>query len=662
MCDGGQSALSHLMQGGVDLMLLDLNMGDMSGLDLLAMIRRAGIDTAIIVVSGDVMIDSAISALRLGAADYVRKPYATEELLHRVDMVLQRRQLKHMNQKMAQQLHHSERMHRSLVAASPDLIFTLDKNNFFTFINDRVNDLIGYSPDELLGKSLLSIVAPVDVERVRYALEKVGSQRTIEFRIFHQEKEVEHRYFEVHFVPVELDFLRAQDGVALSSRLYGIARDVTDKKATQDRLAYLAYHDVLTGLPNRVLFRDRLGLAMVQSKRSGRKVATMFVDLDRFKYANDTFGHLKGDELLKQAAQRLQQVIRETDTLARVGGDEFTILLSDIHSKEEAAVVAAKLVAVVADPFTISGCDVFLTASIGIALYPDDGEDSETLLRRADIAMYHVKAQGKNDFGFFQPVMDETSSRRLGLESELRRALELKQFELHYQPQVEAKHQKIVGCEALIRWRHPSNGFMSAGSFLDVVEEIGMMSALTDWVIETACQTLRAWWQDGKMLSRISVNIPPVVLMESDFCERLTMILDRYDIVRQCFELEITENAFIADPQMIALKLTGLVEEGVRVAIDDFGTQYSSLSYLRYLPVTTLKIDQSFVREIEPGQVDSPIVRAVVAIASGLNLHLVAEGVETALQCEYLAGLGVHEMQGYLFGRPMSQQDFGDLL
>ncbi|WP_041702884.1 putative bifunctional diguanylate cyclase/phosphodiesterase [Pseudogulbenkiania sp. NH8B] len=655
-CHDGQSALEQLMAGGVDLMLLDLHLGDMNGLDLLGMIRRAGIDTEVLVVSGDTAFDSAVCALRSGASDYVCKPYAVEELMHRVELALQRRSLARANLAMALQLHTSERMHRSLVEASPDLIFTLDERFCFTFANERSHGLIGYSPQELLGQSLLDLVLPVDAERVRYVLEHRTGQRAIEFRIVSRGGEIAERHFEASLVPVALDLPQ------LSSRLYGVARDVTDKKHAEHRMAYLAYHDLLTGLPNRALFRDRLGLAIMQAKRKGRQVAVLFVDLDRFKLANDTFGHIKGDELLKQVGQRLQCVLRECDTLARLGGDEFTILLPDLSGKEDAALLAGKLVKEVAAPFSIDGDDVFLTVSIGIAVFPDDGDDIETLLRHADIAMYQVKAQGKNGFGFFLPVMDAAASQRLRMENEVRRALELEQFELYYQPQVEFDSRRIIGCEALIRWPHPTRGLVPPGAFLGVIEEIGLMKPLTYWVIERACQTLREWKLAGLELSRMSVNVPPELLVDDDFYDYLIATVDRYGIRRQSFEIEITENAFIADQQAMSLKLAGLAEEGIRVAIDDFGTQYSSLSYLRHLPVTTLKIDQSFVREIEAGKEDSPIVRAIVAIATGLNLNLVAEGVETEVQADYLGSLGAVEMQGYLFGKPMPASDFRRLL
>lgn len=661
-CDQGQLALGELMAGGIDLMLLDLHLGDITGLELLEMIRRAGMDTAVLVVSGDTAIDAAIGALRLGATDYVTKPYEPEELLHRVDMAFERRSLQRQTQQMEQQLQSSERIHRFLVDASPDLIFTLDEKFRFTFLNQRATNLIGCQAEALLGQPFLSIVVPGDVERVQYALERVGDHRALEFRIFFNGDAREERHFEASLVPVAGALSRMPGHDAASSRLYGVARDVTEKKAAEDRLAYLAYHDVLTGLPNRTLFRDRLSLSTVQARRNGSMVAVMLVDLDRFKIANDTFGHLKGDELLREVAQRLQGSLRETDTLSRLGGDEFTILLTGLQSKADAARVASKLVAEVAEPFTINRCDVFLTASIGIAIYPGDGEDGETLLRHADLAMYQVKSQGKNGFEFFTPEMDLVSGLRLSLEGEIRRALDQEQFELHFQPQIDFSTGEMIGCEALIRWRHPSRGLVPAGSFLSVIEEIGMMGPLTDWVLETACRALREWRQEGLIPPRMSINVPPAILAEPDFCERIVTKVDHYGIPHASFEIELTENAFIAEQDAVALKLARLSESGIRVAIDDFGTQYSSLSYLRSLPVTTLKIDQSFVREIVVGREDSPIVRAIVAIAQGLGLNLVAEGVETDLQAAYLDSLGVREMQGFLFGKAMPPDELKGLL
>ncbi len=662
-CDSGQAALTMLMAGGVDLILLDLHLGDIDGLDLLGMIRSAGIDTAVIVVSGDSLVESAIGALRLGASDYLRKPYEVEVLLHTVRRVLHRRYLERANREIARQLENSEFMHRFLVEASPDLIFTLDAEFRFTFLSDRAVNLIGYSPKDLQGGSVFSLVAPDDADKLRYTLERVDSgQRTVEIRILRNGELPEVRHFDVVLVPARFSPNQSAKKVEFSSYIYGIARDVTEKKLAEDRLAHLAYHDVLTGLPNRALFCDRLGLSMVQAKRSGTKVAVMFVDLDRFKLANDTFGHLKGDELLKKVAQRLQSGLREMDTLARLGGDEFTVLLTGLNAVEDAGVVAHKLVADMADPFLIDGSEVFLTASIGISIFPRDGDDIETLVRHADIAMYHVKTQGKNGFGYFLPDMGEISSRRFNLENEIRRAIDQDQFELYYQPQVDCESQRVIGCEALIRWHHPTRGVVAAGGFLPVVQEIGMMGSLTYWVIERACRDLTAWWAKGLDMPRMAVNISPVVLEDGDFGDRLTGILDRHGIPHSKFEIELTENVFIADQQTVSSRLASLARSGIRIAIDDFGTQYSSLSYLRNLPVDTIKIDQCFVREIEQGREDSTIIRAIVAIASGLGLHVVAEGVETTLQASFLKTVGAREMQGFLFGRPMGFNDFSSLL
>ena len=661
-CAGGRELVRLLMGAPFDLVLLDLHLPDVNGLDVLAMLRQANLDVAVVVVSGDTMIESAIKALRLGANDYVRKPYAPEMLLHTVEAALQRRDLEKSHRAMATQLKRSERIYHFLVDASPDLIFTLDERFNFSFVSERVAGLIGRSVHEIEGSSFLSIVFEDDLERTRYTLERVsGGPCMTELRFVTRDETV-FRHFDVSFIPVDFSPVDTYQGNGNHSRIYGVARDISEKKLNNDRLAYLAYHDVLTGLPNRALFCDRVGLAVIQAKRSGMKVATMFVDLDRFKLANDTFGHQKGDELLKEVARRLQGGLRETDTLARIGGDEFTVLLPGQRSREDAACVAQKLVADMAQAFMVSDNEVFLTASIGISIYPDDGDDIETLLRHADIAMYHVKTNGKNGFGFFSSTMGEASSRRLSIENEVRHGLEDGQFELHYQTQIDSVSQRVVGLEALSRWQHPTKGQVSAGVFVPVIEEIGLMPILTYWVLETACKDLRNWWDRGFDVQRMSVNVSPSVLEIDEFYGRLIGTLKKYAIPHENFEIEVTENVFIGDRQKVTDHLLRLSRDGIRIAIDDFGTQYSSLSYLRHLPINTLKIDQSFVREIEHIDDSSPIVRAIVAIAAGLGLNVVAEGVETEVQAEFLRRLGCREMQGYLYGRPLPVEQLERLL
>lgn len=651
-CASARHLIRLLMEAPCDLVLLDLYMPDMSGLDVLKMLRQARLDVAVIVVSGERMIDSAIGALRLGANDYVRKPYAPEMLLHTVANVLRRHDLERSHRQMAAQLERSERMHRFLVNASPDLIFTLDEQGAFSFVSERVGELAGCSADELAGQPFLTIVFGEDHERLRYLLERVArGECTTELRLVGRDSSA-YRYFEVKLIPVELSAPDGVQGLAGRCGVYVVARDINEKKLADDHLAFLAYHDVLTGLPNRALFRDRVGLAMIQAKRSGLKAAAMFIDLDRFKLANDTFGHQLGDELIKEAARRLQGVLRETDTLARVGGDEFTVLLPALRSADDAAHVAGKLVRDMARPYTVAGNEVFLTASVGIALWPDDGDDIETLLRHADQAMYHVKSTGKNNYGFYSRSLGLAADRRLAFENELRHGFEGGQFELHYQPQVDAQTLRVIGVEALARWRHPVRGLIAPGHFIPVVEEIGLMPALTDWVLETACRELRCWRDRGRDVGRMSINVSPVVLDNDDFAQKLVDTLDAHAIAHADFEIEVTENIFVGERQKVADSLCRISQFGIRIAIDDFGTQYSSLSYLRHLPVNTLKIDQSFVREIESVDDASPIVRAVIAIATGLKLNVVAEGVESEIQAEFLRRLGCREMQGYLYGRP----------
>lgn len=661
-CVCGRDLLREMTNGSYDLLLLDLHMPDIDGLHLLEALRQMGEGIPVIVISGDTMIESAVGALRLGACDYVRKPYIPEVLLHTIESTLHRRDLERRQRQLATNLKRSERMHRFLVDSSPDLIFTLDEQRKVVFANERVNRLLGTSPDELLGKPFQSLVFEDDIERACYNLERAEDHEcSAELRLLNANDEAV-RYFEVQFIPVNLSEDFSPPGKSLQSGIYVLARDISERRQANDRLAYLAYHDILTGLPNRELFRDRVGLSIIQARRSGLQLAIMFVDLDRFKLINDTYGHQKGDELLREVARRLQGGLREVDTLARIGGDEFTVLLPGLRSRDDVSCVARKLIDIMTRPFDIDGQAMFVSASVGIAFYPDDGTDIETLMRHADIALYHVKSRGKNDFVFFSGNMGEVSSRRLSIENEIRLAIEEKQFELFYQIQVDTKSQRKVGLEALIRWHHPLKGLVSAGGFIPVAEEIGLMPQITGWVLETACRDLRRWWDIGLGIERVSINVSPCVLETGEFLARLIETLKKYQIPHRNFEIEITENAFIGDRGTVADCLRKISAQGIRIAIDDFGTQYSSLSYLRHLPIDTLKIDQSFVREIETIDDVSPIMCAIVGIADGLGLNVVAEGVETEIQAQFLHRLGCHEMQGFLFGKPSSFATLGETL
>ncbi|HEY4375377.1 MAG TPA: EAL domain-containing protein [Burkholderiales bacterium] len=655
-------AAALVARPGVDLVLLDLRLAEESGIDVLKDMRRAGHTMPVVVLSGDVMVESAISALHAGAQDYLRKPCAPEMLLHRVEATLQRHSLEEAHQRMRRDLARSEALHRFLVANSPDIIFILDGDGSFNFVGGGIEAMLGYGAEELQGTGFFWLVAEEDVEKGRSAIRhlRAGQSCALELRLKHRSPEQGYRHFELTLASLtgaspewQLARLPGQYGI------YGVARDITEKKVAYDRLAFQALHDALTGLPNRTLFVDRLELAITQAKRSRQPFAVIFVDLDRFKLINDTYGHMKGDVILIQVADRLKADLRESDTLARLGGDEFIVLLPNIRSPEDAGLVANKIVEDMVRPFPLEGREMLLSSSLGISMFPQDGEDSETLMRHADLAMYDVKSKGKNGFAFFTPAMnDDGSSRRLTVANDLRRALEGGQFDLYYQPQVDSRELRVTGLEALIRWNHPTRGLLTAGEFISIAEELGMMSNLTRWVLERACRDLKSWLDRGIKLERMGINFSPRMIEKPDFISDLMHTLNEYKIPPACIEVEITENMPFQNMESTTQVLNGISELGVRIAIDDFGAQYSSLNYLRSLPIDTLKIDRAFVMEIREQNDDSPIIKAIVAIATGLGMNVVAEGVETAVQADFLKSLGCSQMQGFLYGRP---QPFAEL-
>jgi diguanylate cyclase (GGDEF)-like protein len=443
---------------------------------------------------------------------------------------------------------------------------------------------------------------------------------------------------------------------------YGVARDITDRKRADERLAYQAFHDILTDLPNRALFKDRLGLALLQSKRNDNQLAVMFIDLDRFKVVNDSFGHAVGDGLLQQVALRLKGCLRRCDTLSRIGGDEFTAVLPELGDRRDAVMIAEKFVECLLQPFQLGGQAVHVSASIGIALYPQDGASADELVRSADKAMYHMKSAGKNGYRFFDPSLLDSSLQKIALEHDLHLALERGELEMYYQPQIDVATQRMVGAEALMRWNHPQRGFLGAAEFLPFAEESGLILPISDWMLEAICRDLLEWNALGGEQLRLSMNLSPQYLDRGDFFNKLSHALARYHLSPFQIEVEVTENICIRNPEKAIDQLDKLCQLGVIVAIDDFGTGYSSLSYLHRFPIHTIKIDRSFVTEIREPGMQFPVVLAIVAIAQGLGLNLVAEGVETELQAGYLEEAGCRVMQGYLYHQPMAQSNLVRLL
>jgi diguanylate cyclase (GGDEF)-like protein/PAS domain S-box-containing protein len=664
----GSEALAQLTRMQFDLVLLDLRLPDMSGHEIMDFMNGKGIDSDVIVMSGDVGIEAAIGALKRGAYDYLRKPYSREELLKTVENALAQRRLAVDNERIAQRLETSERMYRNLVDSSPDIIYTLNQEGQFTFVNDRAYQLLGFTREELLGKHYSVLIHDEDLERARYVFNERGGERRVDERA---SRNVELRLkckgngIERTFSNTLMTMPMNAIGVHMPDQsrqehcgIYGVARDITDRKRAEEVISYQAYHDILTDLPNRMLFKDRLGLAVIQAKRKLTELAVMFVDLDRFKLVNDTLGHVKGDELLQQAALRLKECLRKGDTLARQGGDEFTIVLPELRDRTDAKVIAEKFLESLQKPFDLDGHQVHISASIGIAVYPSDGESIDELLRHADIAMYQVKALGKNGHSFYHNSMLDMSHQKIALEQALRRALEQNELEMYYQPQIDVGTGRIIGAEGLMRWNHPQRGLLSAGEFLPFAEENGLMLPISDWMLGALCRDLLQWNAAGGEAIRLSLNLSPQYLDRGDFFEKMRGALTRYGISPAQIEVEITENICIRNPLYAIEQLNKLCQLGVSVAIDDFGTGYSSLSYLHRFPIHTIKIDQSFVKEIHDEQGHYPVILAIISIARGLGLHLVAEGVETEIQARYLQANGCTTMQGYLYHRPISLTTF----
>ncbi|TFW32539.1 putative bifunctional diguanylate cyclase/phosphodiesterase [Massilia horti] len=667
----GSEALAQLSKLRFDLVLLDLRLPDIGGHEIMDFINEKGIDAEVIVMSGEVGIDAAIGALKRGAYDYLRKPYSREELLQTVANALKQRRLAQANRRIATQLENSEKMYRYLVDSSPDIIYTLNHEGKFTFVNDRAYQLLGFTREELIGKHYSILVHEEDLERARYVFNErrvdERASRNVELRLKCHQGHNQDRTFSNTVMTISLNSIGMHVPDAEVKKLeffgtYGVARDITDRKRAEEVISYQAYHDILTDLPNRILFKDRLGLAVIQAKRKQSELAVMFIDLDRFKLVNDTLGHVKGDELLQQVAVRLKSCLRRGDTLARQGGDEFTIVLPELRDRDDARLIADKFLECLQAPFDLDGHSVHISASIGIAIYPGDGESIDELLRHADIAMYQVKAQGKNGHSFYHNSMLDVSHQKVVLEQALRRALEQGELEMYYQPQVDVITGRIVGAEGLMRWNHPQRGLLSAGEFLPFAEESGLMLPISDWMIGALCRDMLQWNMAGGQPIRLSLNLSPQYLDRGDFFEKMRGSLVRYGISPSQIEVEITENICIRNPQYAIEQLNKLCQLGVSVAIDDFGTGYSSLAYLHRFPIHTIKVDQSFVKEIHDEHGHYPVILAIISIARGLGLHLIAEGVETEVQARYLKANGCLTMQGYLYYRPISLTAFLDVL
>jgi diguanylate cyclase (GGDEF)-like protein/PAS domain S-box-containing protein len=440
--------------------------------------------------------------------------------------------------------------------------------------------------------------------------------------------------------------------ISLLQSASGAAAIAIEQRQLSDQLAHQAHHDALTGLPNRLLFQDRLRQAIVQARRSGTMVALLYVDLDRFKRINDTLGHATGDELLRQVAGRLRACLRASDSLARLSGDEFIVTLTGLRNPKHASLVADVILAQLRNPFVVDDSELYVTASVGISVFPQDAPDANALQRSADNAMYRAKSRGKNRFECFLPEMGAAMFQRLEVENYLRRALERGEFCLHYQPQFDLQSGRLVGQEALLRWNHPKLGSIAPDQFIPIAEENGLIVPIGTWVLEQACQQTSAWQRAGYPLKGVSVNVSALQFGRADFVDTVSRVLKSTGLEAPFLELELTESLVIRDVRESASKMEKLRELGVQISVDDFGAGCSSLSYLQRLPIDILKLDRSFVEEFKTSGGDSSLVRGIVALAHGLGIRVTAEGVETREQFDLVHHSGCDKVQGFLLGRP----------
>jgi len=559
-------------------------------------------------------------------------------------------------QGMARAYETTLRRTRALLDSLPDPAWLSDRQQRMIAVNEAYCSVSGRTEGEILGRTADEIwPEEAAIALVEQDAEAMHSRQQQRREGSQQVADGSRRHFEYISTPV-LDEEGRLAGVA------GVARDITQLHDNQERIRHLAEHDILTDLPNRAMLGEHLSQALADVLGEQAQLALLFLDLDQFKYINDTLGHDTGDQLLLQVAQRMRECLDGRDTISRQGGDEFAVLLQGFHNLSRVAIIAQRLINDINQPFLVNGQELRVGASIGISIYPQDGSDIGGLLKNADTAMYQAKAAGGNAYRFFTPEMNARISERVTLENSLRRAVDNQEFRLHYQPQVDGSSGRLIGMEALIRWQHPELGEIQPVRFIPVAEESNLINAIGEWVLHEACRQNAEWIRQGITPVVVAVNLSAVQLRQASLAEQVAGVLAETGLDPCWLELEITESAFIRDTERIIETLARLKKLGVKLSVDDFGTGYSSLGYLKRLPFDRIKIDQSFVRDLPHNEDDVAITRAIIGIAESLRKEVIAEGVEQEEQRRFLLAEGCELMQGYHFGRPMPADAMTELL
>jgi len=646
--------ITRLAEVKPDLIVSDYTIPGFDGLAALGLARESAPESAFIFVSGTIGEERAIEALRHGAADYVLKGNL-QRLLPAVQRALRDAAAARDRRKAEAALIESEERYERLVELSPDGIL-LVAGGAITFANSAaLNIYQAQRPEELVGKRYLDLVHAESLGEVTVRLRRPDPAELRRHLL-----EQKHVRLDGSVVYVEL----ASASISLGGEecTLIVTRDITERKRYEAQLAHQATHDGLTDLPNRALLNDRLRQATASAQRRGRKVALVFIDLDNFKFVNDSFGHDVGDLVLKDIAARLLDTVRNADTVARLGGDEFVLLFVDIDHPQVVTQTMERVLAAISRPILVTGQEFVLTCSAGISVYPLDAQDADLMLRNADTAMYRAKEKGRNTFEYYTPDMNARGMEHLVLSAGLRRAIDREEFCLHFQPQIDVLSGQLVGAEALIRWDHPEKGLISPGKFIPLAENTGLILPIGQWALRTACETAKRLHEISARPFRVSVNLSARQFRQADLALYVEHVLMWTGLPSHCLELELTESMVAQDATFAVQTMSMLHSLGVRIAIDDFGTGYSSLHYLKRFPVDCLKIDKSFVSGITSSSDDAAICRTIIALGRNLGLRVTAEGVETQEQFDFLREHGCDEVQGFLTGRPMPEDDLRGLL
>ena len=648
-------AEAHLAARPVDIIVLDLGLPDVQGLGALRRARAAAPRVPLVVLTGTDDELLAAQSLQEGAQDYLIKGEIEARALLRAFRYAVERKI------MEEVLVEEKERAQITLNCIGDAVVCTDIAGNITFLNLVAEKITGWPLREADGRPMPEVFRILDVSSGK-ATENTAEMAILQIRASHLPSSCILVRRDGSQIPIEHSIAAMHDRRGHATGSVVVFRDVSAAQAMAQQITHSAEHDFLTGLPNRMLLNDRIGQAIAMTQRHMMPVAVLFLDLDGFKHINDSLGHPIGDKLLQSIAKRLVDCVRASDTVSRQGGDEFVVLLSQAEHPEDAAAIASRLLRAVAEVHSIDQLDLHITTSIGVSVYPDDGQDAETLIKNADTAMYQAKENGRQSFQFFKPAMNARAVERQSIEESLRRALERQEFELHYQPTISLTTGAITGAEALIRWTHPTRGPLLPGQFIPIAEDSGLILPIGRWVLRQACTQARAWLDAGLPPATMAVNVSAIEFRDEGFLDGLFAILSETGLNPKSLELELTETVLMKRVESTATILRTLRQNGIRVAVDDFGTGYSSLSYLRKFPIDALKIDQSFVRQITTGGDDVAIVSAVINMARSLKLRVVAEGVETRAEMQFLQAQKCDEAQGYYFARPMPPAQFASLL